>query len=145
MPTWFEHPKVFQQVEDYFNVVNAAERRRRRQEAIDRLSAGAGLDLTSLLTPVGLTEVGHFKEHWLDERPAERWWQHPTAAEIEQAIRQGFIDALRDAQEHDLPIELFWVCSGRERPDSEIHVGHQVGDRQVTVIISTPETPDYGG
>jgi hypothetical protein len=75
-------------------------------------------------------DLEHFEHDWLDQ-----WWRNKQVGRV---LRQGFLTALRIAQEddpeHPLPIEGLWVCAD----EKSFHVYVNKGPHQVTVLVFTP-------
>ncbi len=77
----------------------------------------------------------HIRDHWLD--PVGGWFRHGRNPEI---LRRALWEAVKLVQLHDLPIDSYWICHG---PDNTrpIEVTLSVNERQVTMILLTPNPP----
>jgi hypothetical protein len=77
-------------------------------------------------------DPGHFSNHWLNDATDEGWWQDKH---VEDIMRAGFIQAIRQAKGAGKPIETWWVCANEDQ--FQIYICE--GDRQITVIVFTPK------
>ena len=106
-------------------------------------------------------EADHLSSDWFKD-----WW--PNAQPVEPIVRKGLITAMEVAirdpddtkdRNEPLPIDVYWVChpghSGTSpeqssaappsSPDDRVEVTVSWSDKQVTLIIHTPEPPPRPG
>jgi hypothetical protein len=105
---------------------------RLRRDDFDILAAtAAGIEQVG---SNGDTALDHFREHWL------RGDFFPDVDEraIRERLRNGFRDAIVEAQQLDRPLNVIWVRSDGDGKGADFRVDHVVGTASVTIAIITP-------
>ena len=54
-------------------------------------------------------------------------------------MRKGLIKAVELVVEHNVPLEVYWICAG---PEGHFEVANCVSPKQVTMLILTPSIPE---
>lgn len=101
-------------------------------EAIAKLN-NRKIDLVDIWEEYGLADkeqLKHLSKHWLGDGPMSYW---PTHYKKEQIIRAGFVRALEQAKEHNLPIDNQWICAGHH-----FQVAVTYTPRQIQILYLTP-------
>jgi hypothetical protein len=87
----------------------------------------------------GEAPLEHLKDHWL----SGQYFPNLQSAVIVPAIREGFLRAIEEAQQLDLPLNAIWVRGAGDPGSEDFRVDHVVGPTAVTVAIITPPPKGY--
>jgi hypothetical protein len=102
-------------------------------------------------SPRKINDVKHMIKHWFTPRTSDDcsgWWSADVGP-VEEILRQGLIAALevslpesaggKGPADRNLPVDTIWVCSGD--PDARFECYVYLNERQVNLVIMTPEPP----
>jgi hypothetical protein len=85
-------------------------------------------------------QEAHLRKHWFPKDPNAygAWW--PEWQPIEPILRRGCIKALEAAQQHNWPIDGYWISTGNR---VAVGIGVDAQAQQITLIRVTPPCPGY--
>ncbi len=132
---WLGHLDEFEAIERWFGSPDPVELTERYDAA---LAALADEDVETWLQDAARAGISdkaarHFRADWLDGSTIPGVGR----AQLEQALRAGFTEALTAARENVLPTSILWVMLG-DGPDA-FGVSSLVGANAVTVVVSVPK------
>ncbi|HJY84319.1 MAG TPA: hypothetical protein VKK81_24950 [Candidatus Binatia bacterium] len=81
-------------------------------------------------------EADHLRNDWFSEKG---WWPHLQGS-VEPILRQGLIEAIREAIELKLPIDIVWISAG-PADSAPFQAFITWSDQQVTFILHSPDVP----
>jgi hypothetical protein len=115
--------------------------------ALERLGAGAFDPLGSTAAGIervqsnGQDAMQHFSQHWL----SGDYFPSISSDTIRDALREGFQDAIIEAQHLDRPLNVVWIRSTTDSKSADFRVDHVVGPNAVTIAIITPSSAGRAG
>jgi hypothetical protein len=134
--------RALRALDRFFGTSDEKERRQRYDAALDRLRDG-GFELTGP-TVAGVERADevkgapdpmeHLETHWL----GDDYWPSISADTVKTTLRDGFIEAITDARDENVPLHSIWVCATDDPKSDTFRVDHVVGPHAVTVAIITP-------
>jgi hypothetical protein len=134
--------RALRALDRFFGLPDARERKKRYDAALDRLRDG-DFDLTGPTVAgversddvKGATDpMAHLEEHWL----GADYWPSISSDTVKATLRDGYIDAITEAREAELPLYSIWVCATDDAKADTFRVDHVAGPHSVTVAIITP-------
>ena len=81
-------------------------------------------------------EEQHLRNHWFDEN-GQGWWKE--AGPVKEIHRRSLIEAFREAQRLNRPIDSYWICAAHR--SFVVAIGWN--EEQVTRLIISPPVPEH--
>lgn len=82
-------------------------------------------------------EEEHLRRDWYNEDNAGWWPDEP----VEQIVRAAYAKAIRLADEHDCPIDAYWMPAGTDSAEPRFRATINLEQGHVTLIFHTPPVP----